>query len=67
MLSDSETQVEEPNSAIEQHQSGQDPISTPMQNHESALEESLEDLHWPIALRKGKRNCTRYPIARNTH
>lgn len=65
MLCDSETRVEEATNVTEQHQSTEDPVTIPMQNHEFAHEESFEELHWPIALRKGKRSCTRHPIVRD--
>ena len=45
-----------------QEENNEEPIIIPQQSHDPPPEANPGDLQWPIALRKGKRSCTRHPI-----
>ena len=47
-----------------QEENNEEPIIIPQQSHDPPPEANPGDLQWPIALRKGKRSCTRHPIGR---
>lgn len=59
-----ETMVENPTNYEEQDVGIERLITTPQQSHESNPKMSVEDLQWPITMRKAKRSCTQHPISK---